>query len=234
MTNVSWDPAASADGSDANRFLRRNAPWFILVTIVVIVAAYSAGARQRPGSPGDGSADAGFARDMAVHHAQAVEMAEAVRFRTADTALRTLATDIALTQQAQIGRMTGWLEIWDLPATGRQPAMAWMGHGRAGAMPGMATQAEVATISRAPPGEAEILFLQAMIRHHQGGVLMAEGVLARSRRREVRRLAEKIVAGQRSEVRAMMGLLSARGVAPPPATAPSAGDHRSSEPPSPQ
>jgi hypothetical protein len=53
--------------------------------------------------PGDGSPEAGFARDISVHHAQAVEMAEIVRDRTESEEVRTLATDIALTQQAQIG-----------------------------------------------------------------------------------------------------------------------------------
>lgn len=229
MTTVAPPPEASGNGNDLSRLVGRTAVWFILVTIVVGVAAYSAGLRQQPPLPGDASADAGFARDMAVHHAQAVQMAEAVRFRTEDPDLRILATDIALTQQAQIGQMTGWLETWGLPATGRGPAMAWMGHG--GGMPGMATRAELTAIREAPVGEAEILFLQAMIRHHQGGVTMAEGVLARSRRREVRQLAEKIVAAQQSEIRAMSGLLSARGGTPPSAPGHSGGDNGSSESP---
>jgi uncharacterized protein (DUF305 family) len=48
---------------------------------------------------------------MMVHHAQAVEMAEIVRDRTENPQTRTLATDIALTQQAQIGQMQGWLAV---------------------------------------------------------------------------------------------------------------------------
>ena len=57
----------------------------------------------------------GFARDMMVHHAQAVEMAEIVRDKTENENVRILATDIALTQQAQIGQMQGWLAVWELP-----------------------------------------------------------------------------------------------------------------------
>lgn len=203
------------EARDADRFLGRSALWFVVAAIMIALGAYGAGTRQRSGPPGDESAEAGFARDMAVHHAQAVEMGEAIRFRTADPELRALATDIVLAQQTQIGQMTGWLDVWGLPATGRRPAMAWMGHPGGGRMPGMASAAEIATLREAPPAEAEVLFLQAMIRHHQGGVAMAEALLARSRRTEVRRLAEKIVAGQQKEIRAMTGLLNARGVAPP-------------------
>ncbi|MBW5483706.1 DUF305 domain-containing protein [Streptomyces bambusae] len=77
--------------------------------------------------PGTGSADAGFARDMAVHHQQAVEMSFIVRDRTQDEAVRTLAYDIANTQANQRGMMLGWLDLWGLPkvAADREP-MAWM------------------------------------------------------------------------------------------------------------
>jgi hypothetical protein len=57
--------------------------------------------------PADGSAEAGFARDMSVHHAQAVEMAELLRDRTQSEEMRTLTADMALTQQGQIGQMEG-------------------------------------------------------------------------------------------------------------------------------
>ena len=75
----------------------------VLLGVSVIVAtgaALTALLVARP--PGDGSPEAGFARDMIVHHAQAVEMAEIVRDRTESEQIEILATDIVLTQQAQI------------------------------------------------------------------------------------------------------------------------------------
>ncbi|CAL9288635.1 hypothetical protein SUDANB25_01495 [Streptomyces sp. SudanB25_2051] len=80
--------------------------------------------------PGDGSADAGFARDMSVHHQQAVEMSFIVRDRTRDDEVRRLAYDIANTQANQRGMMLGWLDLWGLPKTApdREP-MSWMGAG---------------------------------------------------------------------------------------------------------
>ncbi|MGH2591562.1 MAG: DUF305 domain-containing protein, partial [Actinomycetota bacterium] len=162
-------------------------------------------------APGDGSVEAGFARDMADHHAQAVEMAEIVRDRTTDPDIRILATDIALTQQAQIGQLQGWLQAWELPASGSEPAMAWMGTPMSGPMPEMAAREEVASLRSLPKTEMETAFLRLMIRHHHGGVIMAEAIVERTDRPEVLRLAEAVVAAQRSEISAMQQMLRDRG-----------------------
>ena len=78
------------------------------------------------GTPSDTSPEAGFARDMSTHHAQAVAMAEAIRDRTEDPDLKLLATDIALGQQGQIGRMSGWLDEWGLSISSTNAPMAWI------------------------------------------------------------------------------------------------------------
>ncbi|WSQ62718.1 DUF305 domain-containing protein [Streptomyces sp. NBC_01217] len=80
-----------------------------------------------PRTPAVDSADAGFARDMAVHHQQAVEMSFIVRDRTRDEDVRRLAYDIANTQANQRGMLLGWLDLWELPkaAAGQEP-MGWM------------------------------------------------------------------------------------------------------------
>lgn len=84
-------------------------------------------------APGLYSADAGFARDMAVHHQQAVEMSFIVRDRTADEAVRSLAYDIANTQANQRGMLLGWLDLWGLPkVVADEPPMSWMGTGSGG------------------------------------------------------------------------------------------------------
>src|SRR3712207_3822142 len=160
--------------------------------------------------PADASAEAGFARDMIVHHAQAVQMAEIVRDKTESEEIRTLAADIALTQQAQIGQMQGWLQVWDLPPTGTEPSMSWMSHPTEGRMPGMASPEEINDLQQASPEEADVLFLQLMIPHHQAAVPMAEAVLEETDRKEVERLAGSIVASQQAEIELMRGLLQRR------------------------
>jgi uncharacterized protein (DUF305 family) len=166
-------------------------------------------------TPGDGSVEAGFARDMSVHHAQAVEMAEIARDKTESAEIRTLATDIALTQQGQIGHMQGWLSVWRLPPTGPEPPMAWMGHPTEGRMPGMASPEEIRRLQEASPGEADRLFLQLMIPHHQAAIPMAEAALERTDNPQVTDLAEGIIAAQRGEIRVMNDLLEERGAEAP-------------------
>lgn len=162
-------------------------------------------------APADDSAEAGFARDMMVHHAQAVQMAEIVRDKTESEEIRSLAADIDLTQQGQIGQMQGWLQVWGLPATGSEPAMSWMGHPTEGRMPGMASPEEIDNLQKASPEDADVLFLQLMIPHHEAAVPMAEAALDGTDRPEVKRLAGAIIASQQAEIELMKGLLQARG-----------------------
>jgi uncharacterized protein (DUF305 family) len=199
-------------------------PWLLAIVFgslaVTVLALYLT---SRP--PGDDSAEAGFARDMMVHHAQAVEMAGILRGKSVRPQMETLATDIALTQQAQIGQMQGWLAVWGLPMTGAEPAMAWMGHPTDGRMPGMATPEEIEALRKAPPEEAEKRFLRLMIPHHQAAVPMAEAVLEETDRPEVRQLAEAIVASQKGEIEVMRDLLAERGAKPEGGSRPHGGHH---------
>ena len=172
-------------------------------------------------APRDDSAEAGFARDMATHHAQAVEMSFVIRDKSSDEELRTLAYDIAVTQSTQRGVFFGWLQQWRLPQASTAPRMTWMpGHAHvergAGAplMHGMASDDELRRLRAAQGTDAEILFLQLMIRHHEGGVIMARAVSTLSRRAEIVAMAKSIDEGQRAEIVEMTGMLSKRGAQP--------------------
>ncbi|MFD4868882.1 DUF305 domain-containing protein [Streptomyces sp. NPDC058412] len=214
----------------------------VLLALLFAAAATVAAANGDPGAPprtaapatpGLHSPDAGFARDMAVHHQQAVEMSFIVRDRTQDEAVRTLAFDIANTQANQRGMLLGWLDLWGLPkVVADEPPMSWMGasggqgghgggghaeHGaaRPGAlMPGMATKEELARLDAAEGRDAEVLFLQLMTDHHKGGVAMAEGCAQQCVTPVERALAQGMVDAQRSELTLMADMLGKRGAAP--------------------
>ncbi|MEU8591287.1 DUF305 domain-containing protein [Streptomyces sp. NPDC048664] len=170
--------------------------------------------------PAADSADAGFAQDMAVHHAQAVEMSFIVRDLTSDKDVRLLAYDITQTQAAQRGMLLGWLDLWGLPKTSSLPPMTWMGMGdmppgKDGAlMPGMATNTELRKLGSLKGKQAEILYLQLMTAHHKGGVHMAEGCVATCTVGPEKRLAQSMVDSQRSEIQLMAGMLKERGARP--------------------
>ncbi|MGW1767972.1 DUF305 domain-containing protein [Streptomyces sp. NPDC002073] len=107
----------------------------VLALLFAGTAAVTANSAADPAAklPDGDSADAGFARDMSVHHQQAVEMSFIVRDRTADPEVRRLAYDIANTQANQRGMMLGWLDMWSLPKVApAQEPMAWMASGDAG------------------------------------------------------------------------------------------------------
>lgn len=177
----------------------------------------------RPATPDTRSAEAGFARDMQIHHAQGVEMSMIVRDRTDDTETRTLAYDIALTQQQQGGQMFAWLVQWGLPQARSGPVMAWMngagGHDMASmsadgssavTMPGMATADQLQTLRESDGTAAEVLFLRLMIAHHRGGVVMADALLDRSDDEVVTTFARTMRTAQQNEITQMQTMLSAR------------------------
>jgi uncharacterized protein (DUF305 family) len=183
----------------------------ILGALLVVAVAVALWLYFDSRDPGTNSAEAGFARDMTVHHSQAVEMSLIARDRTNDEDLRFVATDILLTQQNQLGQMEAWLTLWDLPMTGEEPAMAWMDHPVEGRMPGLASPEEIEQLKSLPPDEMNVLYLRLMITHHQAGIDMAEAILDRTDDPEVRRIAEPMVKMQQSEISLMNQMLERLG-----------------------
>ena len=209
--------------------MKLNRTQWASVTAVALAVLFAGGAvtvasadkDATPRTPTAESADAGFARDRSVHHQQAVEMSFIVRDRTKDEEVRRLAYDIANTQANQRGMMLGWLDMWGLPKVqSGVPPMTWMGMGghADGAaaedgelMPGMATRAEIAQLTKASGREAEVLYLKLMTEHHKGGIHMAQGCVERCVPGVERDLAQGMVDAQESEIRLMADMLKARG-----------------------
>lgn len=186
---------------------------------VLVSAGRGDTAEAKPLTPVATSADAGFARDMAVHHEQAVEMSFIVRDRTLDDEVRRLAYDIANTQANQRGMMLGWLDLWGLPKNeASQLPMAWMGMGmEPGAdgalMPGMATNSNLNQLRKLSGKDAEVLYLQLMTEHHRGGIHMAQGCVRRCTVAPEKQLAQGMVDAQKSEIDLMAQMLKKRGAA---------------------
>jgi len=188
---------------------------------------YVAGHRSGSATPGASSVDAGFAWDMAAHHRQAVTMAGYVRDHSTDSTVRTLAYDIETSQFNQVGQFQGWLDAWGLPPENPRAPMSWMSGGHdmssmagmttiGGLMPGMATQAEVDKLQRMTGKAMDVYFLQLMLRHHQGGLPMAQYGAAHASEPYVRNAAQKMATGQSAEVVLMERMLRERGASPLP------------------
>ena len=191
-----------------------------LGAVVALLIGYLAGlVTPRFTAPGDNSPEAGFARDMSVHHAQAVEMGMWAYQKATNDEVRQMGYDIALTQQAQIGMMSIWLKDWHLEPTGSRPKMAWMPDGTKelspdGLMPGMATDDQLEQLHNAAGKDVDILFCQLMLRHHLGGIHMIDAVLQTTDNDRVRELAEQMRNAQQGEIEAMREMLKAWGAQP--------------------
>lgn len=197
-----------------------------VMAVVFAVGRFTAfGATAAPAHPSETSADAGFARDMQVHHTQAVLMAMEIYRKTDDDELRTLSYDIATGQAGQRGEMYGWLVEWGLPQASSQPLMTWMqasdahSHGDTSVLSqdqllaemGMASDAELDELQALEGRPADCLFLELMIRHHQGAIPMAQAVIELGDDARVKEVAGTIVSGQSAEIDAMRDIQSRLG-----------------------
>jgi len=234
----SFDDSEEFDGpaepSRSSRILVFTAAAIVLLLVGAAVGMLVTLSKTGSDAPPDAqSVDVGFAQDMRVHHMQAVTMAGLERDRTTDPVLRGIAFDIESTQLTQLSEMAGWLTVWgqpDLPAPGAKH-MAWMSEGGthehsdgAGGrttapvdrMPGMATTDEINKLRKLSGKELDVLFLQLMLRHHQGGLEMAQYAAEHASEGYVRNLAEKVVSSQDNEIRLMTQYLAQRGAKPLP------------------
>ncbi|NUP29556.1 MAG: DUF305 domain-containing protein [Nocardia sp.] len=214
-------------------------PLLVIAAIALLVIGFGAGVLLSPddsGGSAPGPVDIGFAQDMSAHHTQAVEMSGIALLGSTDPAVQRLAYDILTTQQSQIGRMQGWLQMWGAPARGSDGYMGWMhdeqsadahgGHhehgsgmqatGAMAAMPGMASTEDIQRLRTAKGAELDVLFLQLMLRHHEGGVPMLEYGAEHAETGEIGILAGQMLAAQQGEARLITDMLTARGGQPLP------------------
>ena len=193
----------------------------VLAAVVLAFSAYVVGVlTTSEKTPGDSSPEAGFARDMMTHHHQAIEMGMLAWRQGASEPVLVQGYDIATNQSDQVGQMRGWLKAWHLDPTGPDRAMAWMPDqpplSAEGLMPGMATKAELDRLRAATGKNFDILFSQLMLRHHLGGIHMAEAILNLTDDPLVQDVAQKIKNAQSGEVEIFRKQLTELGSAPLP------------------
>jgi uncharacterized protein (DUF305 family) len=161
------------------------------------------------------AADIAFAQLMIPHHQQAIVMADMALASATTPEVEQLATQIKAAQDPEIQQMTAWLQEWGaptaMPGGGSAQDMADMDHGGhdMGGMTGagMMSAEEMAELGGAMGGDFDTMWLQMMIAHHEGAVVMAEQVLTTTEDERVRELAEAIITGQTAEIDTMRQLL---------------------------
>jgi uncharacterized protein (DUF305 family) len=149
-------------------------------------------------------ADVMFAQMMIPHHEQAIEMSDIALDPTvgASDEIRALAEDIKAAQDPEIAQMTAFLESWG------QPVAMDSSMDHSSMMSGMLTVEEIETLGSLRGAEFDMAWLEAMIKHHESAIQMADDVLSSGVNADVKTLAEEIIATQQSEIDAMRTMLS--------------------------
>jgi len=186
----------------------------------------------QPGAPGEPSetlpastratlpppsrADVEFMHGMIVHHAQAVEMTALIPSHTTNKDLELLGARISRSQSNEIKFMQRWLAARGQSLTMSMPDMSNMdmhrdnsGHAMA-LMPGMLTPEQMEALRKAKGEEFDRLFLEGMIQHHDGALIMVKDLFARAgagQDAEIFNFVTDVDTGQRAEIRIMQGML---------------------------
>ncbi|WP_327282124.1 MULTISPECIES: DUF305 domain-containing protein [unclassified Streptomyces] len=160
-----------------------------------------AAGRQPDDSPN--AADRTYVQHMVEHHRQALTMSALAPERASAEGVKRLAERISAAQQPEIGSMEKWLARHPAPAGA--PSGGPPGHDH-GAMPGMATEQQLARLTEAKGAEFDRLFLTLMTAHHEGAVKMAGEVLAAGNNGAVEEMANEVVATQTAEIHRMRAM----------------------------
>ncbi len=186
--------------------------------------------------PSHTEADILFMQGMLVHHAQAMVMTALVTDRTGSQNIRLLAQRIELSQGDEMLLMERWLQergaevpttsgamdhgAMDHGAMGHHPAPAPDPHAGHGAMHGtpateapmhgMLSEEQLEALRGARGAEFDRLFLQGMIQHHEGAIVMVQELFASpgsGQEEEIFTFASHVEADQDIEIRRMQGML---------------------------
>ncbi|MEA5516228.1 DUF305 domain-containing protein [Nodularia sp. UHCC 0506] len=153
--------------------------------------------------PADASYDLRFIDGMIVHHQGAVVMAKDVQEKSQRPEMKKLADDIIKAQNQEIAQMQQWRTAW-YPNAGDK-VMAY--HGEMGHMMEMTPEQKQTMMMSmdlgAADAEFDLRFINGMIPHHEGALVMAQDALQKSQRPEIKKLAEEIIKAQETEINQM-------------------------------
>jgi uncharacterized protein (DUF305 family) len=150
--------------------------------------------------PADADLDLRFIDAMTPHHQGAVVMAKEAQQKSKRPEIQKLATNIVQAQDKEIAQMKQWRKAWYTKAS-ETPMVydAEMGHMMAMSpeqRSGMMMSQNLGTAD----AEFDLRFINAMIPHHEGAVTMAKDVLSKTKRPEIKQMAEAILASQQAEI----------------------------------
>jgi uncharacterized protein (DUF305 family) len=154
------------------------------------------------------AADIKFMQGMIGHHAQAIEMTALIPARTAREDMKMLGLRISLSQEDEIKMMRHWLEVRGAPLPSEHAH-----HMPGGMMPGMLTPQEMERLAAAKGPEFDKLFLEGMIKHHEGALTMVKELFSTAgagQESDIFAFATDVEADQQMEIDRMADMLRTR------------------------
>jgi uncharacterized protein (DUF305 family) len=153
--------------------------------------------------PADADYDLRFIDGMTVHHQGGVNMAKEVLAKSKRPKMKKLATNIIVAQNREINQMKELRKTWYAKADSTPMAYhAQMGHMMA-MTPEQMQNMMMSMDLGAADDQFDLRFLNAMIPHHEGALVMAEDALKKSKRPEMKKLSQEILASQKQEIEQM-------------------------------
>jgi uncharacterized protein (DUF305 family) len=160
--------------------------------------------------------DVEFMQGMIMHHAQAVEMTALIESHTENKELRLLGARISHTQSDEMNFMRRWLQARGEPLSPpkhEMPGMDMPGHDMSDhhmLMPGMLSPKQMDALRKAKGAEFDRLFLNGMIQHHNGALIMVKDLFdtaGAGQDAELFSFATDVDSGQRAEIKIMQTML---------------------------
>lgn len=160
--------------------------------------------------------DITFMQGMIHHHAQAVDMTELLKTRTASDDMQKLGLRIQVSQTDEIRMMQRWLrdhgaEAPD-PHAMHMPGMVMPGMDYGPMMAGMLTPQEMTRLAGLKGLDFDRFFLAGMIKHHGGAILMVQELFktpGAGQDSTIYAFASDVVSDQQMEIDRMRGMLAA-------------------------
>jgi uncharacterized protein (DUF305 family) len=179
-------------------------------------------ASTRAALPARSAKDVEFMQGMIMHHAQAVEMTALVEALTENKDVRRLGARIGHTQLEEMKFMKRWLgvrgEAVAMPMKGMAGMdMSGMNHSshHQMLMPGMLSAKQMDALGKAKGAEFDRLFLNGMIQHHIGALVMVKDLFETAgagQDAEVFNFATDVDTSQRAEINIMRNMLGEKPV----------------------
>ncbi len=155
------------------------------------------------------SADVDFLQDMITHHAQAVVMGDLAKDELTDPKVKAIAARISAEQKPEMRGMARTLKAWKekVPPQAENPNFgAHEGHSSHSSMPGMATQEQLDALGKAKGEDADRLYLDRMIAHHEGALEMCTTLARKGADERTGELGDDIAVTQSKQVEQMKGM----------------------------